>query len=389
MTAVELHEDPEELERLRDEWDALAVACARPGSSAPLLIAWWRNLAPASACLRVVSVRRDGRLVGLAPLFLNRGPLGLPALRFLGTPHMPQRHAILAAPGEEREVMRAVGAALAASRPRPVSLGLERIDAAATWPSALAGSWPAPLGAALACEFSVSAPVLTMNGGRFDDWLAGKSSNFRKEVRRTRRKLEASGARVHRVRDAAALERALTAFARLHGAHWGDRSKLWRPPTLGMLREAGETMVPEGRMRVYTVEADGEAIAVELLFAAGGEVASWNTAWDPAWADERPSMGALYQAIEDCFEGGDRRLDLGEGKQPYKLRLADDDEPVSWMTLIPRGAAFPLAQAVAAPRRIHRAVRTLVQRLPPPTRQRIAAARRLLRGGAPRGPSPT
>ena len=85
-----------------------------------------------------------------------------------------------------------------------------------------------------------------------------------------------------------------------------------------MLREAGERMIGSGGMRVYTVEVGGAIVSVEILFAAGGEVASWNTGWDPAWAEERVSMAGLFAAIEDCFTRGDARLDFGEGTQPYK-----------------------------------------------------------------------
>jgi CelD/BcsL family acetyltransferase involved in cellulose biosynthesis len=313
---------------------------------------------------------------------LVRTTLGVRLLRFLGTPNLPQRTAILAAPGDEERVVEAVAGALGRARPRSALVNLDRIDGGERWARIMARAWPTPLGASLSSPFTVSAPVLSMSGRSFDEWLAGKSSNFRKEVRRTRRKVETAGAVIRRVAGPADLAPALDAFARLHGARWGERSNLWHAPTIAMLNDAGATMVEAGRMRVYVAEAGDDVIAVEILFAAGGEVSSWNTAWNPAWAEARLSMAALYQAIEDCFDEGDARLDLGEGEQPYKARLTDGDDPVSWITITPRGRAYPAALSIMAPRYARRSGRSLLRRLPKDAQLRI---RRVLRRPPPGG----
>ena len=68
---------------------------------------------------------------------------------------------------------------------------------------------------------------------------------------------------------------------------------------------------------------------------------AWNGAWEPDWSQVRPMMGLFYRAIEDCFALGDRRLDFGEGEQHYKLRLADQQDPVAWATHPAAGARLP------------------------------------------------
>lgn len=377
---VQIVEDEAGLELIRDEWDRLAVACRRPGSRADLLIAWWRHLAPRDALTRVVLVREDGRLIGLAPFLVSRAALGISRARLFGTPSMPQRLGILCLPAHAERVAGAVASALAGSDPRPAVIDLDRVNAADPVVPLLARRWPAALGARLHQPLRVPAPVLSLGAGGFEEWLDGKSRNFRKELRRTRRGLERRGARIAPVHDPERLDRAIDAFRRLHGRHWGGRSSLWSPPACAMLREAGRGLIGSGGMRVFTVEAQGEIVAVEILFAAGGEVASWNTGWDPAWAGERVSMAALFAAIEDCFERGDTRLDLGEGTQPYKLRLADGDDPVAWATVLARGASYPVASALTARDRWTRAARGAVRRLPEPALAHMRSARRSLRG---------
>jgi CelD/BcsL family acetyltransferase involved in cellulose biosynthesis len=362
------------------EWDALAVECARPGSLPDLLLPWWRHLAPPGARARVVAVREGGRLVGLAPFLIHDGPLGRPAARLFGTPSLPQRATILAAPGHEGRVWRLAARTLGESEPRPAMVALERVDGEDAWPRAVARAWPATAGARLLWEFRIPGQALSMRAGSFDAWMAGRSHNARRDVRRTARRVEKRGGVIVRADGAEQMERALRAFGRMHELRWGDRSRLWRPDALAMLREAGERMRGSGRLRLYALEADGGVAATLFVFAAGGEAMAWNGAWQPDWAPVRPMMALFYRAIEDCFEMGDRRLDFGEGEQHYKLRLTDARDPVAWGTILPRDASYPLMRAATAPRRLRGRGRMAARRLPPGVQDRLRRARRRLRG---------
>ena len=378
MAAVELMDDLEALERLSPEWDRLAVECARPSSAPALLLAWWRHLAPTGAEARVVAVREGGRLVGLAPFYIQPGPVGRSQARLLGTPTMPQRSCILAAAGREAVVCAAAASALGRSDPRPAMLMLERIDAAATWPATMAAAWPAPARARLIRGLRVPGRVLSMDAGSFPAWLDGRSRNFRREVRRTAHRVETAGGQVERADDPAAAARALDAFERLHCARWGDRSLLWRPETIAMLREAAAELVGARRMRLYTVTGPGGIVATLILFAAGGEVMAWNGAWDPTWGEARPLTALAHRAIADCFELGDRRLDWGENAPMAKLRLSDGDDPVGWATVLPRDLSYPLVRAATVPARFTGHVRMAVRRLPPPVHRALRDAHRRL-----------
>ena len=110
-----------------------------------------------------------------------------------------------------------------------------------------------------------------------------------------------------------------------------------------------------------------------LQLAAGGQVRSWNVGFDDRWGDFSPGSQALLYGIEDAMERGDRRLDLGPGAQQYKMRLADSQTEVDTVTLVGRGAAYPLDRARLAP---YQARWALSRRLSTETKQRL---RRLVR----------
>ncbi len=380
MIEASLIEDVSGLEHLEPEWDALAVACRRPCSAPGLLMPWWHHLAGAGAAPRVVAVRDGGDLIGLAPFLLMQGPLGLATLRLFGTPSMPQRTGLLALPGRGPEVSRASVGRLAESTPRPRILKLDRVDADAGWPAELAAAWPAR-GAWLHRDFRVEAPVLRIHG-TLDEWLASKSSNFRGQMRRIRRRLEKRGAAIVAARDRDAAHRAIDAFAALHRARWDGRSTLWSDAATAALKDAADRLLGERRMRIWTVEAEGGTISSQIFFAAGGEVVYWNGGWDAAWAQERPALAAIYAGVEECFELGDARLDFGEGSHDYKLRFADDDDPVAWLTMVPRGGGYPLARVATAPKRLESTARRTARALPAPAQTTLRRLRR--RGTAPR-----
>jgi CelD/BcsL family acetyltransferase involved in cellulose biosynthesis len=224
------------------------------------------------------------------------------------------------------------------------------------------------------------APTVGLDGDGFDAWLAAKSRNFRQQMRRMRRQLDAAGARFRRIAAPGELVERLphmTALHRQRMATKGERSRV-TPAVERMLREAAERLAPAGRMWIWEAQGpDGAAISSHLFVAAGGEVGYWLGGFDDAWAAHKPGLVALVVAVEDGFSRGDRRLDLGPGGQHYKRRLADDADQLIEATLLPRTRRYPLARARLAPHELRRRVAI---RMSP---RRRHALRRLLRRPPP------
>lgn len=373
----------ETLEDLRDVeagWDRLAERVARPFSAPAWLLAWWRNAAGAGDLLRVIAVRDGGELVGLAPFVVRPGRAGLAEYHMLGA-GVAHRLAILADPGREHEVAEVVAGALAGTRPRPTSVRIEAVDADSQWGALLRAAWPGRLRPWLREDGRLSAPVVTLADLSWEEWLKGKSKNFRDQLKRGRRNLEKRGATVRMARTADEAERDLAELVRLHLGRWDERggSSAVGHGVQAMLADAARALVPSGRMRIWSIELDGRAIASQLCLAAGGEVVYWNGGFDPAASDLKPGFLSLAAAVEDAFARGERRFDLGGGAQAYKLRLADSDHPIAWRTLFPRTARYPLTRLQVAPRHARERARDAARRLDPETRLRIKRRLRLSR----------
>jgi CelD/BcsL family acetyltransferase involved in cellulose biosynthesis len=342
--AVAVIEDRAELEALAPAWDALAEEVRAPFGAPAWALAWWRHLAPRGARLAVVAAHDGGRLVGLAPFFASRR-LGVTELRLISA-DFASRADILCRPGRESEVAAALAAALA-DGVRPDALRWEGIDAATEWPQRLSRRWPGERTHTIAHELTRPGPVLELDAHpSYEDWLGAKSRHFRRRLRQGRRAIERRGARF-RLSDRASLAGDLASFERLHTARWRRRggSTAVNAATMRMLREAGDELIEPGRFRLWMLDGPGgEPVSAELLLAAGGEVTSWNGGFDEAWGRLSPGIATLDVAIEDAYERGDLRLDLGGGAAGYKDRLADGDRPVVWQTSFTGGARYPLAR---------------------------------------------
>jgi CelD/BcsL family acetyltransferase involved in cellulose biosynthesis len=345
---AELLDSLEAVEPTVAEWDALAVEAQRPYSAPAWLLAWWRHAAPGDPLLRVVIVRDGDRVVGVAPMFAARWR-GLWAYSLLGT-HTTWRIEPLAAAGREDEVARAVCQALSTARPYPDLIHLEGVPANSPWPGRMRHHWPSR--PAWRHDRPVTpAPTLALAADDLDGWLKGKSSNFRQQMRRMRRKLDKEGAVFRIAETPEEIDRDVAEFVRLHNARWDWRggSMSLTPGTDSMLRDAGRALVASGRFRLVSIEVDGKVINAQLHVAAGGEVSYWNGGFDDAYGQFKPSFVGLLHAIGDALERGDHRFDLGPGAQEYKYRLADGEDLLERVTLIPPGPRYIAARALWAP----------------------------------------
>lgn len=355
----------EALEPLAAEWDALAVADDRPQMAPAFVLAWWRHVAPAGAEPRVVTVREDERLVGLAPFYVEpsarraRIDYRLPGIELCGG------IAPLAAPGRELDVAASIGAALADASPRPDLIALEGLPTATPWAAALHERWPGARRPTLRRYHVHGCPLVTLREPSFDDWLAGKSANFRGQMRRLRRQFAAAGG-TSRLTTPKTLERDVAAFVRLHAERWEGRgsSNLVR---LGerlpaFLQDLGRALLPSERFRLRLLELDGEPISAQLFLAAGRTVLYLNGGWDERHAKLKPSMLGLLDTVEATFAQDETRIDLGPGEQAYKQRFADGSAPIAWSILMPPGHRRPLTRAHTAPMLARYALRDAAKR---------------------------
>ena len=330
---ADLVDDAAALEPYRAAWDALALGARRPYCAPGWMLAWWEEVAPADAVLRVVVVRDGGELVGVAPFWASAGSgrYGLLGERS-ASPLQPLARANL-----ETDVAAVCAEALAAADPTPTEIVFRYMLVNSPWPRQLRDHWPGDAAGTIRHERVRPIPKVTLGHDSVDEWLAGRSRNFRQQVRRARRTLTGARFRMATPDD---LDADLASLARLHHARWSHRggSRALDERVEGLLRRAAHALMPSGRFRLWSLEVSGTPVSTHLFVAGDGGQAYWLGGFDDAWAAQHPGIQVLVHAVEDGIARGEEWLELGPGAQPYKYRLADSEDMVASVTLTPTGA---------------------------------------------------
>lgn len=337
---------------LVDGWRRLAQDASMPFSTPEWMLPFWRHVhRPAGAELCLVEVRDGDELLGVGPFYgpASRGILGLAEYRLLGA-GAGHRTGPIARAGREDAVAAAIAEALGDRRQTPTMLALDAVPADSIWPQAVSRAWP---GAQPAVVVSRQMQGLTsVMRGDFDEWMASRSRRFRERLRRRQRQLAEQGVTIRRSESPRQLTADVDALFDLHRQRFAAQDRKTALDSEGCRRGASEAaalMHESGATRLWVAEFEGEVIAASLAFRAGDRISGWTSGMNPEWAGFSPGFVLTVEVIRDAHEIGARSLCFGSGDYEYKARLADDDDPLVWLSLVMKGPRYPLARGRLLP----------------------------------------
>ncbi len=308
---------------LREEWEALALASRNVFSTREWLSTWCRHFGGGDERLLAAACRgADDQLLAILPLhlWLTR-PLRV--LRFVG--HGPSDElGPVCAPAERALAARALRRLLA-SRDSPrwnVFLG-ERLPGD--------GAWSAKLRARrLLAEPS---PVIRLPAD-WDEFLASRSSHFRKKLGWQERRLGAKHELRYRLADdPERLDADLTTLIDLHRARWVGAEDAFRGRLEAFHREFAALALERGWLRLWFLELDGRPAAAWYGFRFAGVESHYQSGRDPAFSSESLGTALLAHAARAALEDGIREVRLLRGGEPYKYRFATADPGLETVAL--------------------------------------------------------
>lgn len=325
------------LEHHRETWDSLGGLQEVPS---PFQRSWWiEGVAPHDTTY-VLVVDGDRLLGGLA--LRERRVLGVPQYAAPGPAVLcPDHQDLLAARGSEDVVAGVFGEWFA--RPGQRVLDLRGVTGESLLARAL-GAAPEPIDVAPYQPLPV-AP---------ETYLAGRSSNFRRGVRRATRRLASNGIEHRRVAPAD-LPDAFAAFRALHEGREGRGPLVAQMPTLTRALSAG---VAAGEARVDVLAAGPDVVAVSLAFVVAGRLSLYQVARSLDAAHDGAGNVLLVAVIEDAVTDGCHEVDLLRGDEGYKSSFADQTRVVGRLRTAHGGAARARVAAEDAARRVSARLRS-------------------------------
>lgn len=196
----------------------------------------------------------------------------------------------------------------------------------------------------------VPGPVVRLGVPDWEEFLRGRSRNFREQLRRReRRLLLAAPDAVVRTADVGSLEADLETLFALHRARWGPAAPFSTGAAAETVRRHARTALAAGRLRLRVLDVRGRPAAALLGYRLGDVEVFHQSGRDPALDELSVGAVLLARAVRDAAETGAREYRLLRGAEAYKSRWADADRPVETVAA-PRTPLGRLAVTVAARR---------------------------------------
>jgi CelD/BcsL family acetyltransferase involved in cellulose biosynthesis len=310
---AETIEDADALAALAPEWWDLwhRAESATPFQSPAWLVAWWRHFHPGK--LFCVAVRAEGRLVCLAPLYIEDGaygrrllPLGISVSDYLD---------VLLDPAVEREAGAALVRHLASRAEAWDGWDLEELA-----PDAAALRLPRPDACEETAHGQGTCPVLVLPTAA-DDIGARIPARKLRKLRMARHRAERRGETlVRRIDDEDAPAFLQTLFD-LHDARWKSRGEdglLGDARVRRFQEEALPALVGAGFVRLYAVEIGGTVVGGYYGFLHRGRAYAYLGGFDPDFSYESPGTILVGHAIEEAVREGASEFHFLRGREPYK-----------------------------------------------------------------------
>jgi CelD/BcsL family acetyltransferase involved in cellulose biosynthesis len=364
MAELRLFKPAEALERFADEWRALAELRDNAFATPEWFGCWLRQYADEADVRVAVLAAPGGPISGLIPFAVARR--GRPRLaRFAGSNLADWVHPVAAIADEPRVAAAAVSE-LAASDLAWGALVFDNVDATADWHrQPLTDERGRTL--RLRRRSETVLPYATLPDS-YEEYLAGRSGSFRRQLRRFDRRLaEHAEIALRQVDDADRLAADLETFFRLHFGRWADRggSSLDSDRVRAVHRDFAAVALERGWLRLLIMEADGEPIAAFYGWRVGGRYAFYQAGFNEDWG--RFSVGLVLhgRVIERAIAEGAKEYDMLLGSEAYKYRFCDAErEAVTLVVTRPHSLSGLAVGADAA-------ARSLVRRLPDDARERV------------------
>jgi CelD/BcsL family acetyltransferase involved in cellulose biosynthesis len=315
------------LTALAPEWTELWERL--PGRSpftAPVwLLPWWRYFGTGQP--RVATLRQDGRLAAVLPLYVLDEPGGRKLLP-VGA-GLSDYQDVLAEPDVDLSLLlhamlgRDDGVSVCDLIEVPPGSALHGLTAPPGWAMRWGGGSPCPV---LALPGSVEAMAEAVPAGQL------------RKLRMNRHRAERGGGVVREHATAATLPALQAELIRLHQARWtvaGEPGVLADPAVLALHQDAAPGLLDAGVLRLEVLRAGERVVAAIMALLAPGRILFYLSGYDAAHAFISPGTLLLGAMLEDAVREGRTEAHFLRGQEAYKYAWGAVDQMNATCSLRP------------------------------------------------------
>jgi CelD/BcsL family acetyltransferase involved in cellulose biosynthesis len=290
---------------------------ATPFQSPDWLLPWWDLFAPGT--LRVIAIRREGRLCGIAPLYRETGrfgarllPIGIALSDYVD---------VLLDPACEAEAAAALSDAMFAMD------DIDAVEFGELAPDAQALALPAETGWEALVTMASCCPVLTLPGSM--EKLADHVPPSRlRHLHTARRRAARRGECIIIQGDPDNADALLSELVRLHGRRWRATGEpgLFEDPRVAQFHAAAlPRLVADNIARLYGLSIGDTMAGVYYGFHHRGRAYAYLCGHDPDFRFESPGAILIGHAIGQAMAEGAGEFHFLRGQEAYKYEWGAKD----------------------------------------------------------------
>ena len=337
-----LHRSFTNLESKAAEWNALLAESVThvPFLRYEYLHTWWETRGGGewpNSGLAVVVAHQDGRMVGVAPLFLAKNSDEIPALLLLGSVEISDYLDLIVRPADLPAFMSGLLDFLGHSGPAGFSVPAPEAGSepwkVLDWQNIPEASQTLPVfkneaekrGWTFSQEQTYHTPSIPLKGD-FEAYLCGIDKKQRHEIRRKMRRAEESGSvvRWYSVSDSVTLAAEVEAFMSMM-AEEPDKARFLTKEMRRQMHLSCRAAFENGWLQLAFLEVDGQKAAGYLNFDYLNRIWVYNSGIDRRFLDISPGWVLLGHLLQWANENKRLEFDFMRGDEEYKYRFGGVD----------------------------------------------------------------
>jgi len=315
---------PKEFDFLKEEWNRLLSR----SRSDNVFLRWewihtWWDVFNKKRSQFILTVREEGRLVGVAPFYIERtGVLGRRSIKLCSDELSPDGLDVFAEKGREKEVMRRVWSYV--------------VDHASDWDvivwdhlqkeAILLEESSVPGGYDHAAHSSVNCPYVKMIGD-FDGYIRSRPHLKKFSLKKKAKQLfEVEHVTYKNVEDEASLAQALQGLFLLHDKRAKEkkiRTMFTSEDVKRFHNQLSRLFLQENILRLQLLYDGEKAVSAIYSFKYKNKIYCYQSGMDPDWKRLSAGMALFSLAIERAFAEGLAEFDFLKGDEGYKSLWCD------------------------------------------------------------------
>ena len=273
---------------------------------------WWDNFGHNSA-LYLLSIRHEGRLIGIAPLQRSDD-----TVRLIGDENVCDNLDFIVAPENSADFYRILLNHLKQD-------GVKRLELEPVREDSSVMAQFLPMAEKTGCRISYEGHDVSFElalPGSWDDYLTLLSGKERHEIRRKLRRLYEAGPISYRlVDDVSSVKKEMETFLELFRSNRADKANFMDNRMDSFFRGLAETLAEAQIVKLFFLDLDGKPIAATMCFNYHATMYLYNNGYDKGFGSLSVGLLGKVLSIKESIQSGQKTYDFLKGAEVYKKRL--------------------------------------------------------------------